>query len=171
MSFTPIKDVNLEIMSKMDDRTLLNVCLTNNYAKELCDDQSFWHNRFVKKYGEEADKTKPQKRSWKNHYLIVLKDNDIFKMHYYEPDEILQGVTWDPRGINYSFIRMWTGNSPLNKQTEQFMNRFYLMDLGPYYHHKTAFQVLSEKAKVSGIEVNGTDIYYDRVRNMPHYEF
>jgi hypothetical protein len=39
--FTPIRDLNLEILHKVKDRTLLRIILTNRYAKELIEKESF----------------------------------------------------------------------------------------------------------------------------------
>ena len=159
MSFTPIKDVNLEIMSKMDDETLLSVCATNKYAKELCQNESFWRNRFVGKYGEMAAKHKPATRSWKNHYMQVIIDISKWE----DPPEILHYVTWDPRGARYSTHTDLAGRMHVfSFAPESFRNAFYLMDLGPYFDHKTAYQIFDEEAKRTNSTIDFTNLekYY-----------
>lgn len=66
------KDANLLILSKMDDRTLLSYCKTNRYSKNLCNNEDFWRNRFIKVYGVESANLKNKNRTWKDYYLSVL---------------------------------------------------------------------------------------------------
>jgi hypothetical protein len=50
-ALTGQKDADLLILSNLDDETLLSFCLANRSANLLCKDESFWRNRFIKKYG------------------------------------------------------------------------------------------------------------------------
>lgn len=50
-ALTGQKDADLLIMSNLDDETLLSFCLANRSANLLCKEESFWRNRFIKKYG------------------------------------------------------------------------------------------------------------------------
>ena len=159
MSFTPIKDVNLEIMSKMDDKTLLNVCATNKYGRELCRNESFWRNRFLQKYGEMAAKRKPEKRSWKNHYMRIIIDIGKWSR---DPPRILASILWSVNGIKHSrYMQTFENVTPLLDEPESFLNAFYLMDLGPYFNHKTAFQFLTEKSKEINSGIYGGILYTD----------
>lgn len=45
MSFTGNKDIDYEIMAKLDDRSLFTFCLTNRYISELCKNDLFWKKR------------------------------------------------------------------------------------------------------------------------------
>ena len=72
MSLAGHRDANLLILDKMDDRTLLSYCKTNRYAENLCKNEDFWRNRFIKVHGIEAAKLKDKNRTWKNYYLLVL---------------------------------------------------------------------------------------------------
>ena len=45
MALTSIKDVDLLIMEKLDDRSLLSLCQTNKNARRICDDENFWMKR------------------------------------------------------------------------------------------------------------------------------
>src|SRR5665647_2181794 len=65
------RDANLLILDKMDDRTLLSYCQTNRYSENLCNNEDFWRNRFIKVYGIENAKLKNKNRTWKNYYLLV----------------------------------------------------------------------------------------------------
>ena len=58
-------------MSKLNDRDLLSVCITDKYANRLCNNEDFWRNRFFSKY--EYTKYKSENRSWKRFYLLITK--------------------------------------------------------------------------------------------------
>jgi uncharacterized protein YuzE len=73
--FTNIKDINMKILLDIDDKDLIKACLTNKYINSICNDDTFWRNRFFNKYGEEGSKViKPSDSTWKQHYLQVLID-------------------------------------------------------------------------------------------------
>lgn len=77
-------NLDLVILDKLDDRDLLNACQTNKKAQVICNDEEFWHRRYVRVYGEEYSFYKQIDRSWKNYYLLTL--------HYdekYFPDRAL----------------------------------------------------------------------------------
>jgi len=65
------KDVSFVMMDKLDDNSLLNFCLTNKRNKELCNNETFWRNRTLKKYGEYV-KYKSPDRTWKNYYISLI---------------------------------------------------------------------------------------------------
>ena len=44
---THIKDVNLKILSYLDDKSLLKTCYVNKKAKKLCNNEDFWRNKFI----------------------------------------------------------------------------------------------------------------------------
>lgn len=69
------KDVNLKILSDLDDKSLLKFCITNTVANKFCSkhDTELWRNRLVKKYGEDAARYKSPDKSWKQFYLQILK--------------------------------------------------------------------------------------------------
>ena len=68
--FTGVKDVDYLIMEKLDDRDLLNFCLTDKYISELCNNDLFWKKRFSSRIG--YGKLKPSDMSWKQYYLSLL---------------------------------------------------------------------------------------------------
>jgi len=48
IDITGKKDIDLIILSNLDDKTLFNFCISNpkdEYLKKLCGDESFWRNR------------------------------------------------------------------------------------------------------------------------------
>jgi hypothetical protein len=78
--WTGNKDTDRSILLSIEsDRDLLNACLTNKYAKELCDD-SFFHNRLLSKYKSTIPYKK--EKSWKNYFLKVLYYIDKMKTDF-----------------------------------------------------------------------------------------
>ena len=70
-SLTKIRDVDLKILSELDDRDLLNYCKTHKYGNELCNNEDFWRNRVDIKFPG-AGKIKSPDRIWKNFYLKIV---------------------------------------------------------------------------------------------------
>ena len=69
---TGIRDVNLKILQELDDEELFSFCIVNKEANKLCENEDFWRNRFLKRFGKLY--AKDEKRTWKNFYLTILKD-------------------------------------------------------------------------------------------------
>jgi len=67
------KDPNLVILDKLDDKSLISFCLVNKAANELCSNDDFWRNRFIRKAGEESLQYKSPEKTWKQFYLQILK--------------------------------------------------------------------------------------------------
>ena len=42
--FTGIKNIDLMILAKLDDKDLVSVCSTSKRADEICSDENFWLN-------------------------------------------------------------------------------------------------------------------------------
>jgi hypothetical protein len=80
-TLTGIKDVDLKIISELDDYELGKVCSVNKYVHSLCKDENFWRNRTINlfitsehvfKNVEKLNKFKGD-RTWKNYYSYLLK--------------------------------------------------------------------------------------------------
>lgn len=69
-SFSKIRDVDLKILSELNDENLFNVCLTNRYTRWLCNNETFWRDRFYSRFGKDAPG--PINRKWKNYYLLII---------------------------------------------------------------------------------------------------
>ncbi len=100
MSFTKIKDVDLKILSELPDRDLLNVCITDKYAHKICQDEHFWRNRLVLKYGDKVFTYKPKDVSWKNYYMQIIID-----LEGHNPLDFLNSVVWYPMQPNQSLYQ------------------------------------------------------------------
>jgi hypothetical protein len=96
--------------------------------KSICDDQIFWKNRYIKKFGLEAVKYKPDEKTWKNHYLQVAIDLDRFAKN---PLKFILYVQWDSRGEEYSWFFYNNTIYSFDNAEEWMKNNFYLLDIGP----------------------------------------
>ena len=70
-SFSQNKDVDREILGKLDDRDLFQTVLTSKYAYEITNNDNFWRNRLLKRY-ESTIPYKAENMSWKRYYLSVI---------------------------------------------------------------------------------------------------
>src|SRR5665811_1253173 len=48
--FTGIRDIDINILLKLDDVSLVNVCETDKYANKLCNDDMLWNQKIEQKY-------------------------------------------------------------------------------------------------------------------------
>ena len=125
--FTGIKDVDLKILMELDDRDLIQTCATNRELRRICNvDQSFWRNRYVKQYGEEATKYKPEGRSWKNHYMQTYIDLHKFS----NPIDFLSYIAWrENRDKSYFVDYDNEMLVPLKDAPEWVMNNIHLLKI------------------------------------------
>ena len=74
-----IKDTDLIILSKLDDRDLLNTCLVNKAANRLCEDENFWRNRFITRYGQKDFEFMRDKlqMTWRKFMLLLIRYLDL----------------------------------------------------------------------------------------------
>lgn len=68
--FSGNKDVDYIILSKLNDKDLLSVCLVNKYANKLCRNDIFWKNRYKQKFKK---KIELKDNSWRKTYLYLLQ--------------------------------------------------------------------------------------------------
>lgn len=68
-SLTGIKDLNLEIMDKFDDKTLLSYCVSHKYANNLCNNEIFWEKRSLKRFDDTVIQNRPRNTSWRKFYI------------------------------------------------------------------------------------------------------
>lgn len=119
----------MKILSELNDRDLISFCLTNKSANNLCQDEFFWRNRFINKFGNEVTKYKPSERKWKKHYLAVISDLDEstefpwrdFRIFIWKISKPISKVKWNIGGKAKSIHK-------LNDSMQQ--NIFYLLPLG-----------------------------------------
>lgn len=73
-----IKDVDLKILSELDDKDLFSFCklnIENKYVYKLCNDENFWRQRTFTKFGRVK---KNDNRTWKEFYLQVVYYSDKY---------------------------------------------------------------------------------------------
>jgi hypothetical protein len=80
-----IRDVDREILSKLDDRELLKVCSIDKYTwNTICDD-AFLRRRLIAKYPQ-IEKEKRKNESWKAFFLravhVIAKMKERFSYEY-----------------------------------------------------------------------------------------
>jgi len=119
------KDVDHKIMMLLDDETLLKTCRIDKYASKLCNDETFWYNRFISKFGTEASKYKPAYRTWKKHYLVVISDLDKFSP---DPWKFFNLIYWDFESP--IMIKIVDHAYPIKEVSESLQNTYWLLNLG-----------------------------------------
>lgn len=109
-SLSQIKDVDQKILQELDDRELLDFCVSHKYGSELCKDENFWRKRIVKRYG---GVNKNERRTWKNFYLTIVYYLDKYKDKNIALHEISKGGMKNLDIINFFLIRGASPNSGL----------------------------------------------------------
>ncbi len=80
-SLTKIRDIDLKILSELDDRGLLSFCKVSKYANTLCYNEDFWRSRIIQNYPK-AFEFKSKDKTWRNYYLsIVMYLNKFYSIH------------------------------------------------------------------------------------------
>lgn len=127
--FSGIADVDLKILSELDDESLFRACSVNKELFRICNKEPiFWKDRFIKKYGKHASEYKPNNRSWKNHYMQVF----IYLQQYKkEPIKFLDNIIWRGNVKNsYYLDRTIEKLIPLLDAPENIQTNLWLLDLG-----------------------------------------
>ena len=83
---TGIRDVDREIVNNLNDKDLLNMCIVNRtYAERVCDD-SYFRLRTLARFPETVQYkdyiNENKTRTWKNHYLTIVKYIDLLQRRY-----------------------------------------------------------------------------------------
>ncbi len=108
-TLTGIYDVDRLIVDKLDDRELLNLCSVNTvFTKKICN-ETYFRVRTENRFPETIEyKDAFEKRSWKKHYLSVVKyidllrqKNIVYEQRYKSPELLYKSVD-DFSDINLS---------------------------------------------------------------------
>lgn len=82
-----IKDLDYKILNELDDKDLVNFCLTNKRADEYCNDQNYWFNRIIYRFPYipfDILKKYKKERTWSNYYIYdlrkIFKDGGLFEI-------------------------------------------------------------------------------------------
>jgi hypothetical protein len=87
------KDIDLLILSHLDDKSLSNFYISNpknNYLKKLSENQDFWRNRLMNNFPEFKDNDK----NWKQNYLALVYYSDK-----YTPNKAMEKLA--EKGMKY----------------------------------------------------------------------
>ena len=76
--FSGIKDVDLQILSNLDDKDLFNACLSNKYLNNICKTSDmFWKNRIINNLGAEYLQDKLSFRDYYIQFIMLLNLDDL----------------------------------------------------------------------------------------------
>ena len=70
------RNTDMEIMQQLEDNDLVNLCQTNRYSRNLCQNEIFWMNRVLRKFPDldlEIAKQYKKNRTWANYYIKDLR--------------------------------------------------------------------------------------------------
>ena len=100
------------ILNNLNDEDLSKVCVINKYVYSLCQDESFWANRFIKTYEIYYDNIESIKNfkdnvSWKEYYLWI---SDLIndRNPYYVFAQAFKAGRFDVVGILYGMKHVVT---------------------------------------------------------------
>ena len=76
-TFTGIRDLDIEILNRLEDKDLISFCAADKYAKTICDSETFWSRRTIEKYGKYLSldfmKKFKNNKTWAEYYVEVTK--------------------------------------------------------------------------------------------------
>lgn len=105
MKFSGNKQTDFQILNRLEDKDLVSFGSTNKYANALMNDQTFWMNRNINKYGKyvplEAMKHCKGDRDWSEYYIELSKkerskypEYDWAKAHQNKRTDILSVIEY-----------------------------------------------------------------------------
>jgi Ankyrin repeats (many copies) len=74
---TGVEEIDMNILTQMDDKTLTSACQIDRYISSLCSKEQLWKRR-VEKYYSGAEEYKKMERTWREYYglLSTLNPNE-----------------------------------------------------------------------------------------------
>lgn len=93
-ALTGIQEVDLQILNKLDDVSLVNFCQINRDADYICSDQSFWLRRILKTFPSltlEILNLYKGDRKWSEYYIQDLRkitSDEKYMVEGYEKDRL-----------------------------------------------------------------------------------
>lgn len=167
---TGVKDIDILILSNLNDRELLQTCAVNQYANKLCYDETLWMNRFVKKFKTGRMHYKKKGDTWRQFYLDIIYysehkdklDKENFKENLKEFFSSLEKNNINyiksilPKGFRVNHER-WN-NIPFNEDIKNFK----LFWVSPENQSFYSGNFLTYKYELSK-EMYGIDLVYSPV--------
>jgi ankyrin repeat protein len=152
---TNVKNLDFKLLNQLDDRSLVNVCLTNKQAKEICDDQDFWLQRILIKFPYiplEVFRKNKGDRTWSEYYI-----DDLRKINKQNKELVLTVEAKNGR-LDYVMIAL---NSGVDIHTENDFALRHASDEG----HLDVVKFLVEK----GADIHAQDDYALRIASRNGY--
>ena len=125
--FTGMRDVDFMILDKLNNKSLSSCSLVNKYIHKLCKEEIFWLNKYIKLFGEESKKYKPETRNWMEQYLKVKADTSKIENAWSFFDRIHWKIHHPPDWVRYE------NNDDVESmkfQNEKIRNCYYMLNLG-----------------------------------------
>jgi hypothetical protein len=159
--------INFEIMNKMDDATLLAYCIVDQRALTLCNNQVFWRNRVLAKYGL-LIKYKEIAETWYEFYRRI----------YYDAYYLLR-----VDGVNYLYTNivsaynklvqsLWLSEGlPVENLTFEQLSKF---DFGSYEflegNHYQILIIFKNRAIITGADENNSIFRLSEVGDNNYFD-
>ena len=148
---TGIRDLDREIVNKLSDKDLLQICLLNKtYSERVCDDSYF---RLRTENGFPETVQYKENRSWKNHYLNIVKYIDLLQRKY-----------------NYNYVEKDKSPELLylaRRIVPGFYNKNRALIYASINAHLLVVQYLVENGADITVEDNGALIYASENGHLP----
>lgn len=84
-AFTGLPATDIIILAELPDRDLIDVCAANKYANNICNNESFWLNKVLAKYGNKLGTGREIREryfspgtTWKEYYLWLSNLDEDF---------------------------------------------------------------------------------------------
>ena len=152
MAFTENKDVNYKILMELDDSSLGKACQTNQYVKQLCQNEDFWRNRTIKVFGP-----------------VFSDKDDVFKyFNIYLENSSNPNKSWRDFYINLVDIRENYVNDK-NKVIDKYIKNFPYSLIDAIYNYIILIsRNLSKRIRNGDLKVEDL---LDYVNDMKNKEF
>ena len=102
---TGSKDVDFEILNKLDDKDLIVFCSTSSEAKTFCEDQTFWQRRVIDRFGKylslDTIRIFKADRKWSDYYIELAT-----KVRGYSPYEAAKALEYGRKDIEELLRKM-----------------------------------------------------------------
>lgn len=101
-----LRNLDLEILTNVDDKDLLNVCLCNKYMASLCGNQELWRRKLEKIMSNDLIKFKIDEISYKDYYnfAVVYTKYLIYLVIIHGSEQLINDMKNNFKFFEYSQI-------------------------------------------------------------------
>ena len=172
-TFTGIRDLDIEILNRLEDKDLVSFCSTDKYAKSICESETFWSRRTIKKYGKylslETLKKFKDNKTWAEYYVEIAKILNSVSPEY-EAAKALENGRSDVvellkqiKGIHVEYVEI--------AQEDLYESYFMTGKEGdPYFRKQGKYVMESDNERMEGQYLNGRKIgkWFNMERDGTH---